>query len=99
AGIGVPNKSSRGDKIVSERESDDRALLIDIVCQRRGKAGECPETSELVIGAPAYGRPSIVGFIPTSGNIGVADCARLTGERVPWYCQRLHSEGVSVVGR
>src|SRR5262249_30568085 len=60
ASIGVPNKGSRGEKIVSERESDDRARLIDVVCQRRGKAGERPQNSELVIGAPAYGRPAVV---------------------------------------
>src|SRR5204863_5813441 len=98
ASIGVPNKGSRDEKIVSERESDNRADLIDIVCQRRGKAGERPETSELVIFTPAYGCPAIDGFIPTCGNTGVVDCTRLTGERVARYGQRLHGVGVGAVG-
>ena len=97
ASIGVPDKGSRGEKIVSERESDDRARLIDVVCQRRGKAGECPQNSELVIGAPAYGRPAVVSLVPTRGNTGVVDCARLTGERVPRNGERLRSISISGV--
>ena len=81
-------------KSLAESESHDRAVLIDPICQRRGKAGERAEKSELVIGAPAYGRPSIVSLVPTRGNTGIVDCTRLTGERVPRYGERLHGVGV-----
>ena len=85
ASIGAPNKGSRCEEIAAEPVSDDHAGLIDAVCQRRGKAGERAETSELVVGAPAYGRPSVDSLIPARGNTSVVDCTRLTGERAPRY--------------
>ena len=98
ASIGAPNKGSRCEEIAAEPVSDDHAGLIDAVCQRRGKAGERPETSELVIFTPAYGCPATDGLVPTCGNTGVVDCTRLTGERVARYGQRLHGVGVGAVG-
>ena len=98
ASVGVPNESPRAEEVVSERESDDRAILVNTVGQRRGKTGERAEKSELVIGAPADGCRSIVGLIPTGGNTGVVDRARLTGERVVWDGERLHSVGVVGAG-
>ena len=94
ASIGVPNEGSRADEIVSKRESHDRAVLIDPICQCRSKTGKRAEKSDLVIGAPAYGRSCLVSFVPTHGNTGIVDCTRLTGERVARYGERLHGVGV-----
>ena len=59
ASIGVPNEGSRDEEIVSERESHDRAVLIDPICQRRRKTGERAEKSEL-----GYRRSSLRPFDP-----------------------------------
>ena len=51
------------------------------------------ELSELARSAPAYGRPSPARLVPSRGNTGVVDRARLTRERLPRYRQRLHCVG------
>ena len=85
-------------KSALKSKAHDGTRLVDVVRQRRWEAGERAELSELVGRAPAYGRPSVVGLVPTRGNTRVVDRARLTRERVPRYRQRLHRVGRAGAG-